>query len=161
MSNVTKQLQNVLASSAGLSLKLQTYHWNVEGRHFSQLHELFGEQYEEVSEAIDEIAERIRALGERVPAGLELFAKMSKIADGDETLDENAMVKDLYESHVKLCELVKKALAVAQKEDDEYTADMLIGRIGAHDKAAWMLRSTLPEAIRNGKDKTKLTKKVA
>lgn len=156
MSHVTKQLYAVLANSAALALKLQNYHWNIEGRHFKQLHELFGEQYDEVSEAIDEIAERIRALGEKVPASFSQFDKANKIADGVETLDENAMAKDACDSHVKLVTILKKALEAAQKDGDEVSADMLIGRMAAHDKAAWMLRSSLPDAMRNGKGKDKL-----
>jgi len=158
MSQVTKQLYAVLANSAALALKLQNYHWNVEGRHFKQLHELFGEQYEEVSEAIDAIAERIRALGEKVPASFTQYQKANKMTDAVETLDENAMAKDACESHVKLVAVLKKALEAAQKDGDEVSADMMIGRMAAHDKAAWMLRSSLPDAMRGakGKDKGKL-----
>ena len=158
MSQVTKQLYVVLANSAALALKLQNYHWNVEGRHFKQLHELFGEQYEEVSEAIDAIAERIRALGEKVPASFAQYQKANKMTDAVETLDENAMAKDACESHVKLASVLKKALEAAQKDGDEVSADMMIGRMAAHDKAAWMLRSSLPDAVRSakGKDKGKL-----
>ena len=39
-------------------------------------------------------------------------------------------------------ETVKDALKIAQKADDEVTADLLIGRMGVHEKAAWMLKST-------------------
>lgn len=150
MSNkpVIEGLKKVLADSYALAVKTQNYHWNVEGRHFQGLHTLFEAQYTEIFTAIDEIAERIRALGEKSPGSFTAFNKLKTIADGNPDLDENAMVKDLYESHQQLLATVKEAFGPTEKAGDEGTIDLYVGRIRAHDKHAWMLKSMLPEDIR-------------
>lgn len=141
--NVAKALQNVLANSYALYLKTQNYHWNVSGQHFKALHELFGAQYEELALAIDEIAERIRALDVLVPASFTSFGNGAEIASGNEKAKSETMVKDLQESNTALVQIMYDALKVCQKEGDEGSADLLIGRIKAHDKNAWMLKSSL------------------
>jgi starvation-inducible DNA-binding protein len=138
-----KSLEVILASSYGLALKTQNYHWNVTGANFKSLHELFGAQYEELSEAIDDLAERIRALGDKVEGTFDNFSKLSKIKAGDKKLNSNDMLKDLVSGHEAVVKLLNAGIKISQKEGDEATADMLIGRIEAHDKAAWMLRSSI------------------
>ncbi len=141
--NIAKSLHNVLSNSYALALKTQNYHWNIVGANFKSLHELFGAQYEELSDAIDEIAERIRALDVQVSASFDAFSKESQIKNGNEKAKTQVMVKELYEDNQTLTKILGIALKVAQKEGDEGTADMLISRIKAHDKNAWMLKSSL------------------
>jgi len=146
--HVTSALRAVLVNSYALSLKLQTYHWNIEGRHFKPLHLLFEEQYDDVSEAIDDLAERLRALDVKVPASFAIFARETLLSEPNESLDENQMVHDAYLSTRQLVGLLQDGVKAAQEAGDEATADLLIGRIAAHDKAAWMLKSSLPDALR-------------
>jgi starvation-inducible DNA-binding protein len=150
MSNkpVTEALKRVLADTYTLYLKTQNYHWNVEGRHFHSLHLMFEGQYNELALANDEIAERIRSLGEKAPGTFAEFAKLSSIKEASSELDENQMVKDLYQSNVALTQTIKKALSAAQKADDEGTTDLLVVRSKAHEKAAWMLKSSLPADVK-------------
>jgi starvation-inducible DNA-binding protein len=141
--NVAKSLQSVLSNSYALYLKTQNYHWNVTGPHFNSLHQLFGTHYEDLAMAIDEIAERIRALEVLVPASFAAFNDNSKIKNGNEKFSASQMAKDLYEDNQKLSELLNESLKEVQKEGDEVTADMLIGRIKIHDKNAWMLKNSI------------------
>jgi starvation-inducible DNA-binding protein len=150
MSNkpVTDALKKVLAESYGLMLKTQNYHWNVEGPNFPGLHALFMAQYSELFLAVDLIAERIRALGEKAPGSYGEFGKLSKIKDGDGDLDADLMVKDLYESNVTLLASVKKAFTAAEKAGDQPTVDLMNARSALHEKTIWMLKSSLPKALR-------------
>ncbi len=141
---VTTALKHVLADTYALALKTQNYHWNVEGRHFPSLHPMFEAQYDALFEAVDEIAERIRALGEKAPGSFSEFAKLSTLAAPKSTQSENAMVADLAAGHGHVASTVTAAMKAAQKAGDEATADLMIGRLAAHDKTAWMLRSSLP-----------------
>lgn len=136
-------LKQILANSFALSVKLQNYHWNVEGKNFKPLHELFSEQYEELSDAIDELAERIRALGSKVEASLDYFAKTKEAKDGDHNFDQNNMLQDLITDNEALVKSLNKGIEISQGEGDEATADMFIERIQVHEKAIWMLRSSL------------------
>jgi len=136
-------LEKVLAHSYALALKTQNYHWNVVGENFKPLHELFGAQYEELFDAIDELAERIRALGFKVEATFENLQKLNKFKNGDKNLNSKEMVKDLAADHETLSKLLKDGIKTAQSEEDEATADMFIGRIQTHEKAIWMLESSI------------------
>lgn len=146
---VTEALKRVLADNYALYLKTQNYHWNVEGRHFKSLHVMFEEQYTELFAANDELAERIRQLGEKAPGTFSEFSKLTVIKEANSELDENQMVKDLHNSNQQIVATLKKAIAAAEKADDQATADMLVARIQAHDKAAWMLRASLPADVKS------------
>lgn len=150
MSNkpVTDGLKKVLADTYSLLTKTQNYHWNVEGANFSSLHVLFEGQYNELFAAVDVVAERIRALGEKAPGSPSEFKKLSTISEGNSELDANGMLKDLYASNQTTLATLKKALAAAEKASDVSTADLLTQRITAHDKASWMLKSSLPANVK-------------
>ena len=62
------KLTYLLANVYAFSIRLQSYHWNVEGINFKEYHKLFGDMYEDVSGSIDTIAELIRTLDKYVPA---------------------------------------------------------------------------------------------
>lgn len=144
MSNkpVTEALKVVLADSYSLYLKTHNYHWNVEGVHFKMLHEMFEEQYTELAGAVDEIAERIRTLGEKAPGTFAAFTDLSSIKPGNENADASSMVKDLADSQDVMVESLKKALEAAQTANDEVTIGLVTDRMGVHEKAAWILKST-------------------
>lgn len=149
MSQALEQtLRVVLADTYALALKTQNYHWNVEGPHFRSLHLLFEEQYTELHAAVDVIAERLRTLGAKAPGSFAAFSDDKTIDEAIDGASDHDMVDDLFRSNRQLVKSIRKALDAAQEVDDEFTADLLIGRTGAHEKAAWMLRSSLPAAIR-------------
>lgn len=135
-------LEEVLVNSYALMLKTQNYHWNVVGENFKPLHELFGAQYEELFAALDEIAERIRAIGSKVEATFENLQKLKKSKSGDKNLNAKAMLKDLITDHEALSKQLSEGVKIAQSEEDEGTADILISRAKVHEKALWMLESS-------------------
>ncbi len=144
MSNneIVQGLEEILADTFVLYFKTHTFHWNVEGAHFKALHDLFMAQYTELWNATDELAERIRALDSYAPLSLADMMKASSIKEVEKTMGAMEMVKTLANDNNALSTSIKPILEAAQKAGDEVTADILIGRMNVHDKAAWMLRST-------------------
>ncbi len=140
---VAAALAEALADTYTLYLKTHAFHWNVEGPYFYQLHSMFEGQYKELWEAIDELAERIRALGVLAPVSGQALAKLASVKEARSAPGAMAMVGELLAGHQATLKTIWRALKVAQDAGDEGTADMLIGRIEAHDKTAWMLTSTL------------------
>jgi starvation-inducible DNA-binding protein len=65
---IAQGLSALLADSYTLYLMTHNFHWNVTGKHFNSLHQMFMDQYTEQWNALDTIAERIRALGHPAPA---------------------------------------------------------------------------------------------
>lgn len=142
---VARELSKALADSYALYLKTHGYHWNVRGPEFFSLHNLLEQQYREIWAALDEIAERIRALGELAPQSAPAFANLTSIKDGDPEKDSSAMLKELIQDHGVVIATARAALAVADEAGDEASVDLMTVRLAAHEKAAWMLRSSLGE----------------
>jgi starvation-inducible DNA-binding protein len=140
---VAGELGKMLADSFALYLKTHGYHWNVQGPEFFSLHSLLEQQYTEQWAALDDIAERIRALGELAPQGYAQFGNLTSIKDGDPDKDANAMIQELMKDHETVIATARAGIEVAEKVGDVSTADLLTQRSTAHEKAAWMLRSSL------------------
>jgi starvation-inducible DNA-binding protein len=141
---VIEGLQTILADSYALMAQTHLAHWNVEGPNFFQLHAAFQAQYEELFSAVDEIAERLRALDVLAIGGLKTLAKNSRIEElAVETTPAKDFVAHLVESHELLLGNAQALREAAGSADDLETQDVIIGRIQAHQKTLWMLKSFL------------------
>ncbi len=141
---VADALAGVLADTYALYIKTQNFHWNVTGPDFPQLHELFGAQYAELATAIDEIAERMRALGHFAPGGLAAFGKLTGIKDAPANPPASKdMLRLLTADHEAVARRARAAEEAVDAAGDKESADLLIERLTAHGKTAWMLRSQL------------------
>lgn len=140
---VARELSKALADSYALYLKTHGYHWNVRGPEFFSLHAMLEAQYREIWAALDEIAERIRALGELAPQSASAFANLTSIKDGDPEKDATEMIKELIKDNGVVIATARVALDAADEAGDEASVDLMTVRLAAHEKAAWMLRSTL------------------
>lgn len=141
---VAAMLGKVLATTHALGIKTRNYHWNVEGPHFAALHALFDDQYNELTAAIEAVAERMRAVGAYAPGGLDAFARLSSIKDAPESPPSAlTMVADLAAGHRAAAEDARQALEASQEAGDEVTLELMVQRVDAHDKAAWMLDAHL------------------
>ncbi len=141
---VAKKLAKYLASHYTLFQKTLYYHWNVTGKQFVSLHELFEKQYRDLFEKGDELAERIRALGHMSPGTFREFMKLSSIEEDQELPgDAETMVENLLYDHEQASQEARAVLKIAEENKDEVTVDMMIERMTFHDETAWMLRSIL------------------
>ena len=141
--NVAEELTKVLADSFAVYLKTHGYHWNVRGPEFVSFHHLLEQQYRDIWAALDDIAERIRALGVLAPQSNSAFGNLTSIKDGDPEKEATDMLKELLQDHDTLIATTRKALDAASEAGDEASADLMTQRLAAHEKFAWMLRSTL------------------
>lgn len=140
---VAKALSKLLADTYTLYLKTHNFHWNVTGPNFPSLHLLFETQYTELALAVDAIAERIRTLGVRAPGSYSEFSKLASVSEAKGAPSAEHMVIELAEDQATVIATIKKAWAMASVAGDEGTLDLLSTRLGVHEKAGWMLRSSL------------------
>ena len=140
---VAEGLAKLLADTYAAYLKTHGYHWNVRGPEFFSYHNLLEQQYRDIWAALDEIAERIRALGEFAPQAHSAFANLTSIKDGDPEKDAGEMLRELIKDHGVLIATARAALDAADEVGDEASVDLMTQRLAAHEKAAWMLRSSL------------------
>ena len=141
--DVAQELTKVLADSFAVYLKTHGYHWNVRGPEFFGFHNLLEQQYRDIWAALDDIAERIRALGVLAPQSYSAFGNLTSIKDGDPEKEALPMLKELMIDHETLIATTRKAFEAADAAGDEASADLMTQRLAAHEKFAWMLRSTL------------------
>jgi starvation-inducible DNA-binding protein len=140
---LAEALSPVLANTFILSLKTQSFHWNVTGPMFYTLHSMFEEQYNELWQAGDAIAERIRTLGAAAPGSYREFSKLTYLRESEAVPSATGMIGELLSDHETSARTVRTALAIARSVVDAATEDLLTQRLLAHEKAAWMLRSLL------------------
>ncbi len=137
-------LQSVVSNAFVVYVKTYAVHWNYHGPKFFSVHKLTEEQYGDQAEAVDMIAERIRALGGEAPISLAHILEDTTIKEFTSmSRNQDDILVDLVVSNQKLAEQYSKAAEELQKLGDSYSHDMLVQRIGTHEKAAWMLHSHL------------------
>ena len=143
MEELQKAAKIAFASEFSFYLKAHQFHWNVEGINFKQLHDLFGGIYEEVYDSIDDFAEKIRSLGTYMPGSYTRFSMLSKIEDETQILEAGAMVKELAEDNEKIVKILKMIFDLSEQAGEHGFSDFIAGRMDAHRKHGWMLKSTL------------------
>jgi starvation-inducible DNA-binding protein len=134
-------LEAALADTFLLYYKTHAYHWNVTGPNFGALHDFFGDQYKSLWDAVDNLAERIRALGGLPPTSLQVLIKSARLTEARKSSNAAAMIKDLLADHEKLVGELTALAELADEYDDLATENMVVDRIEAHEKMAWMLRA--------------------
>lgn len=142
---IAEGLSRLLADTYSLYLKTHNFHWNVTGPMFQTLHLMFETQYTELALAVDLIAERIRALGFPAPGTYSDYAKLSSIEETPGVPKAQDMIRLLVEGQEAVARTARSVFPVADKVNDEPTADLLTQRLQVHEKTAWMLRSLLEE----------------
>lgn len=146
---VIELLQQLLANTYLLYIQTQGAHWNITGNDFPQLHTLFQTQYTELQLAVDIIAEHIRTYGAPAPGSAFDFIKLA-------TFKEATFISDLaYEGNVgsefllqTLVDQHNATIEVATHLGEItanaiHTQNLAADRIDAHEKAVWMLSTTL------------------
>jgi starvation-inducible DNA-binding protein len=143
---IAQGLSKLLADTYTLYLTTHNFHWNVTGPMFNTLHLMFMTQYTELWNAVDPIAERIRSLGHAAPGSYTQFGQLSSIKDAPSVPPKAMqMVAILVEGHESVARTARSIFPLADKANDEPTADLLTQRLTVHEQTSWMLRSLLEE----------------
>ncbi len=140
---VAKALKQALADSYAMYVKTLGVHWNVTGAGFYGIHKLTDAQYNELHQAADAIAERIRALGHVAPASFSEFKALSCVDVDTPHKSTLEMLQELVKDNEQVAKRMLAVSDVAEDNDDKFTEDMIIARIGTHEENAWMLRATI------------------
>ena len=139
-----QNLNNFLSNLEIMSVKLQNYHWNVEGKGFFRTHEKLEEYYDEIREQIDEVAEHILSLGYQPLGTMQDFMQNSSIQEAD-----NKKIKSLeiVKCVIKDFEILKQEVFEIKKEADNQndyaTSTLMDNYLGNYSKKLWMLNETI------------------
>ena len=140
---IKQKAKQAFADSFIFYLQAHYYHWNVEGRHFSQDHELFGKIYEEAQDNLDKFAEEIRTIGTYAPGIFDRFVDLSSIQQTADIPYAEEMYQTLIEKNTRVIESLTELFEMLEGNRLHGFGDFIAGRIDAHNKHQWMLTSTL------------------
>ena len=140
---IKQKAKQAFADSFIFYLQAHYYHWNVEGRHFSQDHTLFGTIYEEVQDNLDKFAEEIRTIGTYAPGIFDRFMDLSSIQQTADIPSAEEMYSTLIEKNARVIESLTELFEMLEGNRLHGFGDFIAGRIDAHNKHQWMLTSTL------------------
>ena len=144
MEKTKAALKVVLADSFVMYFRTHSYHWNVEGSNFGEMHEFFGDIYEDLHGTIDTWAEQIRTLDEYAPASLmELYNYKNIHEDPTKPATLKDMLINTQSSNNIMIANLDVLFQVATDENLQNIADVAAARLDAHRKLAWMLKSYL------------------
>ena len=144
MEELTAALHIALANTFVMYFKAHSYHWNVEGRHFSQDHSFLDGLYNDLHDAVDPLSERIRVIGQYSPHSLKDLLESSTIEeDKDKPYSTEAMFSNLLSANDKVVDSLNKVFELATKNNKQGIANFVADRLDTHAKHAWFLKSLL------------------
>ncbi|HYO29288.1 MAG TPA: DNA starvation/stationary phase protection protein Dps [Thermomicrobiales bacterium] len=139
---MTKLCNEQLADTTDLYTQVKQSHWNVKGRDFYQLHELFDEQAARLLELADLIAERATALGGKAQGTARMAVATSRLPELPDDIDEGmAYVQALVERYGLYAATSRAAIAQAEEAGDQDTADLFTEVSRVVDKDLWFLEA--------------------
>lgn len=143
MDELKTSLKIVLANTYAMYFKAHGFHWNVEGKDFSQFHSFFSGIYEELFGAVDTIAEEIRALDEYAPYNMSELSSMTTVKESNiYGLDVSGMLADLIDANGSVIEALNSAHQLAEAENNRGLVNLLEERLDVHAKHGWMIRAS-------------------
>lgn len=140
--SVVSILQPRLADSIDLHSQMKQAHWNVRGKSFIALHELFDQIATEVLEHTDMIAERITALGGQADGTVRIAAATSSLSEYPvEPGSQDDHVEAVSQALASFARTVRSAAREAAEMGDDDTADLFTEVSRATDKNLWFVEA--------------------
>ena len=138
-----EHLNALLADYQVLYQKLRSYHWNVRGPMFFELHVKFEELYTGTAVTVDDLAERLLAIDAKPISTLQGALEVARLKEDAGDIGAQEMVANLVDDFRALNDSLRAASKAAEEEGDNTSFNLLEGIADAQEKTAWMLRSYL------------------
>jgi len=138
---VVMDLNTLLADYHIYYQKLRTFHWNILGKNFFDLHVQFEDMYNDAKVKIDEVAERILTLRHHPVSKFSDYLKISSLEEGNALISDQDMVAELIGDHKKILAQMSNVIEKADKAGDEGTIDLIGAYIRELEKSSWMLNA--------------------
>ncbi|PIB31947.1 DNA starvation/stationary phase protection protein [Gaetbulibacter sp. 5U11] len=138
---VVVELNTLLADYNIYYQKLRSFHWNVLGKNFFDLHEKFENMYNEAKLKVDEIAERILTLRHHPVSKFSDYLKISSLSEASSLITDQEMIEELLNDHKTMLAQMSQVLSKAEVAGDEGTIDLIGAYIRELEKSSWMLNA--------------------
>jgi starvation-inducible DNA-binding protein len=144
MNELTNTLRMLLGDIFIFAFKSQSYHWNVKGFNFTELHAFFGTIYVDAFAQVDVVAEYLRIEGELAPKSLvELYTAATLKEDEFVPGTSREMIQNLVANNAVVISDLNTLFDVADRLNAQGIADYASARLDTHKKLQWMLKSHL------------------
>lgn len=138
------ELNACVADGIALSCALKQAHWNMKGRNFIAVHELFDQVKDRLDEHVDTMAERVQQLDGVAIGTVDEVAKTAGLKEYPTTLVKaEDHLKALCERFRDYGERLRAGIDVTDEAGDKDTADIFTGASRQVDKDLWFMASHL------------------
>ncbi|SEA18557.1 starvation-inducible DNA-binding protein [Eubacterium aggregans] len=141
---LSNQLNQYLADSAVLYIKLHNLHWNVVGPDFKPVHEYLEGLYDTMPEILDEVAEALKMHGETPLASLKDYLAVTDLEELPSKELRSLEILPIVKGD--MISMKAEADAIRSEADAEGLYDlvaMMEGHLGGYSKTIWFLESMM------------------
>ena len=144
-------LNQTLAATSDLYSQTKQAHWNLKGKDFYQLHELYDELAEKLEEPLDLVAERIVVLGGYAYGTVRMAAQNSLIdpfpgvgVEGDEDMvNDPSFLTTLADRWAQYADHIRDANRASDEIDDPATTDLYDEITHIAERGTWFIEAHL------------------
>ncbi|MCU1287991.1 MAG: DNA-binding protein starvation-inducible [Acidobacteria bacterium] len=139
---IIETLNSRLADAIDLKYQAKQAHWNVKGRNFIGLHELFDQVSTEVETYVDNIAERVTILGGTALGTVRVAAHKTSLSEYPlEITDGESHVEALSTALADFTKRVRVNIDETDELGDKVTADLFTEVAAGIDKLLWFVEA--------------------
>lgn len=138
---VVMELNSLLSDYNIYYQKLRSFHWNILGKNFFDLHIKFEELYNDAKIKIDDLAERILTLRHHPVSKFSDYIKISSLEEKSAMISDTEMVEEILSDHKKILSQMANVIEKAEESGDEGTIDLIGAYIRELEKSSWMLNA--------------------
>ncbi len=135
---LTEDLNFLLANYQIFYMATRSFHWNITGDKFFELHAKFEELYTDALIKIDAIAERILTLGATPLHTFSDYVNAADINEARNISDGREAVQKVVDALTLLLRIERKVMTSAEEAHDEGTAALMSDYIREQEKSVWM-----------------------
>lgn len=132
-------LKKNLSNYYKLYFKIQSYHWNVKGQNFLEMHNFFQKLYTEFVIMIDDLAEKIVMIDGKINLYLEDIVKFSDISNPKQNISAKEMIDDIERDYNFLIQKVNEV--IKKFSEQKSTEDLMIQHLSTLEKSHWMIKN--------------------
>lgn len=151
---VVMELNTLLSDYHMYYQKLRSFHWNILGKNFFDLHEQFENMYNDAQVKIDEIAERILTLRHHPVSKFSDYIKIATVQEESAMITDQAMIDTLLNDHKIILAQMSSVIDSAENAGDEGTIDLVGAYIRELEKTSWMLNAWTKKSTEQLKEDT-------
>lgn len=140
-------LNGLLANAVDLFTQAKQAHWNVKGRHFISVHELFDDVAKHTANHADDLAERVATLGGYAKGTARHATESSELAEfSPDSLSGQDCLRTLVDRLATQASALRAGIEQCQDElEDPATEDLLTEVLREVEFDMWFLESHLED----------------